>query len=161
MPERHPVRQGAAAVQLRVSGASFETIATTLGLSGGAPAALRVVTDELASHGEDSKDARERLRAETNMVLDAALHSCSGKAMNPEHDEHLVALRTLITVLDRRAKLNGLDAPTEMIVHNPTQTEIDQWVASMVQQTMPDVDEDDDIIEGEVISESFVVPVDA
>lgn len=153
-------RQGPAAVQLRVSGASFATIADTLGLSD-ARAALRLVTDELAAQGEEALDARARLRAETNMALDAALDSVWTKAMDPDNDEHLTALRTMMTVLDRRAKLNGLDAPTEMIVHNPTQTEIDQWVATMVEQTMPSVEEDDDMIEGEVITDSFETPADA
>lgn len=158
-------RQGPAAVQLRVSGASFQDIADTLGLSS-AKAAIRLVTTELASHEEENRDARERLRAETNMALDQALQSVSGKALDPQCDEHLTALRTMMTILDRRAKLNGLDAPTELVVHNPTETEIDQWVAMQVESAMPGVEEADadellGIVEGEVISDSEDASVEA
>lgn len=142
--------QGAAAVQLRVSGASFADIAQTLGLAT-ARAAMRVVTNELAAQFDDDGTERERLRRETNMQLEACIQSVFVKAADPTHDEHLPAVRTLVAVLDRRARLMGLDAPTEVTVHNPTQTEIDQWVATMVQHAMPGVEEDDDIVEGEVI----------
>jgi hypothetical protein len=146
---RELATSGTAAVQLRVSGASFADIATTLGLSKPRDA-VRLVSNELARQAEEDTDERDRLRRETNMQLEACIKSVYRKATNPESDEHLPAVRTLITVLDRRAKLNGLDAPTEVLVHNPTQTELDQWVAMMVEQSMPNIEEGD-IIEGEII----------
>tara|TARA_R110002126_G_scaffold157135_1_gene304641 strand:+ start:500 stop:979 length:480 start_codon:yes stop_codon:yes gene_type:complete len=133
---------GAAAVQLRVSGASFQDIARTLGLSN-AKAAIRIVTTELANLAEEDSDARTRLRKETNMQLDELVQSVRHKALNPADDEHLPAIRTMLAVLDRRAKLNGLDAPTELIVHNPTQTEIDNWVATMIESAMPNIEQAD------------------
>lgn len=133
---------GAAAVQLRVSGASFADIAMTLGLRN-AKAALKAVTDELSEQGEKDEDKRERLRAETNMALDSMLQGLYDKAHDPADPEHLPAIRTAVTLLDRRARLNGLDAATEVLVHTPTQTEMDQWVASIVQRSMPTVQEAD------------------
>jgi len=150
-----PARLGAAAVQLRISGASFDDIARTLGLSS-ARAALTTVTRALADQTEEDSDERRRLRTETNMQLEACIASVMGKATDRNDPEHLPAVRTLVSVLDRRAKLNGLDAPTEVTVHNPTMTEIDNWVSMAVRQSMPtvveaDTDEMLGIIDAEVI----------
>jgi hypothetical protein len=35
-------------------------------------------------------------------------------------------------MVDRHARLLGLDMPTEVVVYTPTTSEIDQWVASMI-----------------------------
>jgi hypothetical protein len=137
-----PVRMGAAAVQLRVSGASYADIADTLGLAN-PRAALNAVTRELALQGEDDPEGRDELRRVESARLDALLQGVMSKAIDPNHDEHLVAVRTAVTIIDRRIKLYGLDAPTEMIVHTPTQTELDAWVAAMVTHTMPSIREAD------------------
>jgi hypothetical protein len=152
-----PTRIGAAAVQLRVSGASFEDIATTLGLRN-ARAALTAVTRELEAQAKLDVHNRDRLRQEESMRLEALMASVWAKATDPDCDEHLPAIRTAVTIIDRHARLHGLDAPSEVVVHTPTQTEMDQWVATMVAHTMPQLVEadvidldDDDIIEGDVV----------
>lgn len=149
---------GPAAVQLRAAGASLEDVADTLAL-GNARQALSIIQKELARQGEQNADARDRLRRETNEMLDELIWSTYGKAVDPNDPEHLVAVRAMVTVLDRRAKLNGLDAPTEIALHNPTQTELDRWVAAMVEGAMPAIEDasaDDllGIIDVEVIEES-------
>lgn len=135
---------GAAAVQLRLSGASFADIADILGLSN-SKAALKAVERELAAQSSENEDEKARLRRETSMRLEKLIESVWTKATEPSDPEHLPALRTAVTIIDRHAKLHGLDQPSEVIVHTPTQTELDQWVAAMVANTMPD------IIEGEVV----------
>lgn len=137
---------GAAAVQLRLSGASFADIADILGLSN-SRAALRAVERELAAQSSANEDEKARLRRETSMRLEALIYSVWDKATDPDCDEHLPAIRTAVTIIDRHAKLHGLDQPSEVIIHTPTQTELDQWVAAMVSHTMPD------IIEGDVIDD--------
>lgn len=52
-------------------------------------------------------------------------------------------MRAAVTIIDRRIRLYGLDAPTEITVHNPTQTELEQWVAQMVTHVMPALQEPD------------------
>lgn len=133
---------GAAALHLRVNGASYADIAMTLGLAS-ARSALHVVTDELAEAGQLDTDAKERLRAEESARLEALMGSVMTKALDPEHPEHLVAVRAAVTVIDRHIKLHGLDAPSEVIVHTPTQTELENWVATMVHHTMPQLEEAD------------------
>jgi len=74
---------------------------------------------------------------------------------------HDRALRTI----DRWIKLYGLDAPTEVIVHSPTQDQIEAFVARVVTHGRPepvggdifDEDADDsEVIDIEVIDESEV-----
>ncbi len=146
---------GAAALQLRVSGASFDDVARTLGLSS-AKAAIRTVTNELAARAEEDVDGRTRLRAEQSMALEELRKGVWDKATDPESDEHIPAIRTAVTIMDRQAKLHGLDAPSEVVVHTPTQTELDQWVSTMVRSTMPTVEmADPDVMLGIIEVESF------
>jgi hypothetical protein len=146
-----PARTGAAAVQLRVSGASYSDIALTLGLRN-ARTALTMVTKELALQGEGEDDARDRLRNEESARLMHLLGPVMTRASDVMDPEHLAAVRTAVTIIDRRIKLLGLDAPTEITIHTPTQTELDNWVTAMVVEAMPNAAlEEPDIIEGEVI----------
>jgi hypothetical protein len=55
-------------------------------------------------------------------------------------------------MVDRHARLLGLDMPTEVIVYTPTASEIDAWVASMIQTAT--------VIDGEV-EEADVLAVEA
>jgi len=137
-----PVSTGAAAVQLRLSGTSYVDIAHTLGLRD-ARAALTLVTRELAAQADENSEDRDQLRREAAAQLDELLVGVMDKASDPYNDEHLVAVRAAVTIIDRRIKLYGLDAPTEITVHNPTATELDQWVATMVRHTMPALEEPD------------------
>lgn len=164
MPTTTVVRSthaGAAAVQLRVSGASFADIAATLGMSDAA-AALRAVERELAAQGHMNADARDRLRAETSARLEWCMSLAAERAENRQDPEQLAAIKTMVSIIDRYSRLHGLDQPTEVVVHTPTATELEQWVATMVRTTMPQLEEADVIDLGdEDIEETVSVgPVD-
>lgn len=131
-----PARVGAAAVQLRVSGASFAEIADTLGLAD-ARSAIMAVHRELAD-SLDSDD-RDQQRAEESARLLELLGPMMDRAADPTDPEQIAATRTAVTIIDRRIKLFGLDAPTEIAIHTPTATELEQWVAGMVATSMPSV----------------------
>ena len=131
-----PARMGAAAVSLRVNGTSYEDIAMTLGLSS-PRAALTLVSRELAIESEEMDEERDALRRVESARLDELLLSVMEKATDPDNGEHLPAAKVALSIIDRRIKLFGLDAPTEITVHNPTATELDNWVATMVQHSMP------------------------
>jgi hypothetical protein len=131
---------GPAAVKLRVEGASYSDIADTLGLSS-PRAALAVITDHLAVEcGADDKD---QMRREITAKLNTLLVAVWGKATNPDHIDQLPAIGRAVSIIDRTIRLHGLDAPTEVVVHTPTATEIEQWIASMVASTMPQLQEPD------------------
>jgi hypothetical protein len=72
------------------------------------------------------------MRAENAARIERLLRGVWRKATDEEHPEHLLAVRVAQGLIDRHIKLYGLDAPTEVVVHNPTATEIDQWVAGMI-----------------------------
>lgn len=142
-------RLGAAAVTLRTAGASYADIADTLGLA--TPnAALNVITEHLAIDipVEDKDHMRREITAQLNELLTAVWI----KATDPEHLEQLAAVGRAVSIIDRKVRLHGLDAPTELVVHTPTQTEIENWITHMVKGTMPALEEAD-IVDVEVVDE--------
>ena len=81
------------------------------------------------------------------------------KAIDPDNPDHLLAVTKARELVDRHARLYGLDAPTEVVVHNPTQTELEAWVTRLLAETEPRV-VGYDIIAGEVESSSLSEPGD-
>lgn len=132
--------EGAAAVALRVAGASFADIATTLGLSS-PRRALQVVEQELADRVTDADVDVQR--AEASARLEALMASVWPKASNPDDPEHLPAVKTAVGIVDRHIRLHGLDRPSEVIVHTPTSQELETWVAAMASIGVPEVVEAD------------------
>lgn len=127
-------RTGAAALALRLSGAGYDDVASALGLPS-AQAARDAAEEALAARAWDDRDGRVRLRAENGARLERLLRSVWGKATNEDHPEHLPAVRVARELIDRYSRLFGLDAPSEVIIHNPTASEIEQWVAQMLAES--------------------------
>lgn len=151
MSRRRQAGTGSAVVALRVQGASFAEIAEQLGLAG-ATAASRIYLEELGGHLTDEQ--RQQARVEAALRLEALLRSTWGKASSPEHPEHLKAVQTAGALVDRLIRLQGLDAPTEVIVHNPTTREIEAWVQRIVEQaTDVGVAETDPFVDAEIVED--------
>ena len=146
MSELVSSRTSRAAVALRLAGASYLEIADTLGYADDAEARNAVERD-LAAMSVRDVEGRDRLRAEEAARLERLLRSVWSKAVDANNAEHLSAARTALAIVDRHAKLLGLDVPSEVIVHNPTTIEIDRWVADRViemQDQLP-------VVEAEVV----------
>jgi hypothetical protein len=141
-------RKANAAVQLALSGATWDEIAVALGYPTARTA--RVATEKALEKLLQNQDDREKMRKVASLRLDRLLRSVWGKAINPEHPDHLIAVTKAREIIDRHAKLFGLDAPTEVVVHTPTQQELEHWVSQVVLAINPSVEEYD-ILEGEVI----------
>ena len=122
-------RQGAAAVALRLAGASFAEVADALGLANPTTARTMVVAHLALTVPDD--ESREAMRQEESHRLERLLRGVWGKATDPGHPEHLPAAKVALSIIDRHARLHGLDSPAEVVVHSPTATEIDAWVASL------------------------------
>lgn len=148
-----PTLVGPAAVKLRVEGASYADIADTLGLTSPS-AALAVIVDHLAV--DIPTDDKDHMRREITASLDALLRGVWSRATDPMAEDQLAAVGRAVSILDRKIRLHGLDAPTEVVVHTPTATEIEQWIASMVAHTMPALQEPDivDVIDVESSEET-------
>lgn len=141
---RDGTRAGAAAVELRVSGASFADIAVTLALSS-ATEALRLVERELGTHL--SSDDIEIARAEASERILGLLSSLWDKANDSGDPEHLPAARMALALVDRHIRLHGLDKPAQIEVYTPLASEVDRVLAQIVTATMPTV------VEADVIGE--------
>lgn len=141
-------RKADAAVQMRLAGATWAEIATALGYP--TPRQALVSTERALVKQLDSNDDREKMRKLAGARLERLLRSVWPKAINPDDPDHLIAISKAREILDRHAKLFGLDAPTEVIVHKPTTVELESWVARVLAFNSPQVVEYD--ILGEVIS---------
>jgi hypothetical protein len=146
---RARTRKANASVQLALAGANWDEIATAMGYPTGRTAKVAV---ERALEKQLTSTDREILRRFTNARLERLLRSVWPKAINPDHPDHLIALTKARDLIGDHRKLYGLDAPTEVVVHNPTAHELEQWVSRVVTQSLPQVTEYD-ILEGEVITD--------
>jgi len=139
-------RKASAAIQMRLAGATWEEIAIGLGYPTARQALVateRALVKQLASD-ED----RDKMRKIAGARLERLLRSVWPKAIDPDHPDHLLAVTKAREIVDRHAKLYGLDAPQEVIVHAPTRTELEAWVARVIAVGQPPVVEYD-ILEGD------------
>lgn len=144
-------RQGSAALGLRLAGAGYDEIAETLGFEH-AWAAREAVEATLANRALSDRDGRERLRAEEGARLLRLLRSVWQKATDTDSPEHLPAVKVAADLIARHTRLYGLDAPSEIVVHSPTASEIDRWVAALVSSTTEPLRQMElDVVEAEVV----------
>lgn len=136
-------RRADAAIALRAAGANFGDIADNLGY----PDARAVSTAiELRLADTVGEQDRATMRELASVRLERLLRAVWLAAVDPNNPQHLAANARAQDLIGRHAKLWGLDAPTEVVVHNPTASEIDAWV-SKVMSAKPQ------IIEAEVVGE--------
>lgn len=139
-PTRARERKANAAVELKVAGATWEEIARVLGYP--TPRAAIVATERALEKRLLAED-RDKMRAMAGQRLEKLLRSVWAKATDPYHPEHLLGVSRARDIIDRHAKLFGLDAPTEMVVHTPTMQEMERWAAQMLTEQAPAVQEAD------------------
>lgn len=133
-------RKANAAIALRIAGATWSEIALTVGY----PTARAALTaTEKALEKQLQTEDRDVLRNLVGARLDRLLRSTWTKATDEDHPEHLIALTKAREVLSDHRKLYGLDAPTEIVVHSPTLSEIEQWVTRVAKTSLPAVEEFD------------------
>ena len=140
-------RKANAAIQMRLGGARYDEIAEVLGFPTARQALVaveRTLEKELKASGD-----RDAMRRMAGARLERLLRGVWAKAIDPNHPDHLVAVQKARELVDRHAKLFGLDSPTEIVVHSPTASELEAWVSRVVAVGMPQVQEYD-IIDGEI-----------
>lgn len=143
--------RGRTVVALRLAGASFSEIADSQGLSN-ASMARRVFEEAVADSLEDTDLKKARHLA--NLQLDRLLQSVWGKATNSKNPDQNTYIRSALSILDRKAKLNGIDAPQRVEVYTPEQQEREAWVKAMLEKVSPEaMAEEEDIIDAEVIGD--------
>lgn len=148
-------RKANAALQMRTTGADWDEIAQVLGYPSGRDA--QVATERALEKELQTETSRKHLRHLASRRLEALLRSTWDKATNPNHPDHLAAVDRARSIVDRHAKLHGYDAPTEFVVNTPTTAQIEEWVAGMLQQSGPAIEEAD-IFDAEIIEDSAETP---
>lgn len=133
-------RRAQAAVTLKIAGASYGEIADTLGYSSPSRALTAVETELARAATTTDKD---KVREVNGRRYERLLRSLWVKASDPDHPEHLAAVRTAADIISRHSRLFGAEAPTEVVVHSPTTAELERWVASVMATGQPPVIEYD------------------
>lgn len=134
-------RKASAAIQLRKAGASWEEVAEVIGFPT-ARAAL-VATERALERELKTEESQKYMRTLAGQRLERLLRGVWAKAINDEHPEHLAAVDRARQIIDRHSKLYGLDAPTEFVVHSPTQAELERWVSTVIATQQPALEEAD------------------
>lgn len=148
-----PPTRAAAAVKMAVEGVSYTDIARTLDYE--SPAAAKKAVWSSIGDVEIDADEVKRKRDLMGRGLGRLLSSCMRRGTNPHDPDHLAYARTCLAIMDRQARLYGLDAPTNLVVHTPTQQQINEYVQHVRQlQIVQAGDVEADIIEGEVVADA-------
>ena len=141
-------RKADAALSMKMSGATWSEIALTLGYPTPRQAMLQVEKALVRQLNEDEDKAK--MRQVSGARLERLLRGIWNKAINPNDPEQMTAVSRARELIADHAKLYGLNAPTEVTVHSPTNSELEDWVLQMTATMVPDVEEPD-IYDAEVI----------
>lgn len=138
----------------RVEGASWEQAAAAAGYSNAANCmrSVRRVYDALPPVDREHQRALWRDRLEL----------LYRQAVVDVQEQRPGAIAAAVRIAQIAAKLDGLDAPTQIDVTNPTTREIEAWIDSVLAQSRPVLVEgdifnpegDDDIVEADVVDEA-------
>lgn len=153
---RARLRKSNAAIQMRLAGASWAEISLALGYP--TPRAALVAVEKALERELHSQGDRDNMRRLAGARLERLLRGVWPKATDPEHPEHLYAMTKAREIIAEHAKLYGLNAPTEIVVHNPTQAELEKWVSLVLTGSTPHTVIEADIIDAETVEEPRALP---
>ena len=141
-----PKARAEAAVALKIAGATYSDIAKTVGYSSASVARQAVERSLAGTVGEEDRAKMRLLEAKR---LERLLRSVWSRSTDPSDPEHLSYVRASLSIIDRHIRLHGLDAPQQMVVYSPAQSEIEAWVAGMSRQVIAGMPLEADIIDGD------------
>lgn len=150
-PDRK-VRKALSVLQLKEMGYQFDEIAEILNLPD-AHTAEDEFNKGLARFLKEDPESRARLRVLANRRLEWLLRSVWKKAIDPDHDEQMVAQQRALAIIERHIKLYGLDSATKVDVEiTPSEDELKRFVATLVamKQDHPE--------EGDIFAPKIVEP---
>lgn len=137
-----------AAVAMRIGGASYSDIARTLEYSSAYRA--RSAVERALAQAADSPEERDQQRVLIDRRLSRLLQSVMGKAVNPKDPEHLAYNARALAIVDRQAKLHGVDAPTQTVVYTPDSEKVERYIAEILTLAQADRrDAEADIIDAD------------
>lgn len=159
--ERARDRKANAALQLHIGkdgqgGEDWDTIAEVLGYPSARHA--RIATERaLEKELHDHPATVSRMRLLANKRLEQMLRAVWAKATDPGCDEQLTAITRAREIIADHRRLYGLDEATKVEVSSPTDHELQVWVAGVIKNTVPQLEEADifgDILDAEIVTSS-------
>lgn len=139
-------RKGIAAMELYIRTRSWERAAEGAGYP--TPRAARVAAEKaLEKEFKENSRSQEFMRKYAAKHLDILMGSLAVKTSDPNHPEHLAAIKTARELLSTQAKLLGLDAPTKLSLVDPTQEQIESFLNEKIGPRT--TDEEADIFDAE------------
>lgn len=136
------------AVALRIWGATYSEIAQKCEYTSATNARLAVERALAATVGDEDREQRRHIEARR---LERLLRAVMPKATDENDPEQISYVRASLAIIDRHARLYGLDAPQEVVLYNPTQMEMENWIADKTALLQQDLPEEANVIEGQVI----------
>jgi len=139
-----------AAVALRIAGAGYTSIAKTLGYS--SPTRARSAVERALAATADAAEDRGHMVELIDRRLNRLLQAHMGKALDVNNPEQLQYSARALAIIDRQAKLHGVDAPTKVQV-----TPSDEYIRDYLHKVSPlaaaqaQVEEYDILSEGEMM----------
>lgn len=113
---------------LWVRGANYPDIADEFGVS---VATARMAVERVLADSFDDNEDKTKQRHRIVLQLDAFLRSVVDRALDQDNEQQLAYLRTALSVVDRKARLLGLDAPVNIQLGLPSKDELDEWVSAV------------------------------
>lgn len=147
-PQEDPTR-AAAALRLKLMGASFEDIAQALDFAN-ATSAQRAVEQALARSADEYGD-KERLRNLLNARMERVMEVCFARALAKNNPDQVAYMRTLAVYIDRMSKMNGLEQAATVVI-TPGFEEIYTW-AKKFHET---VSAEPLVLEAEIVEEDIL-----
>jgi hypothetical protein len=112
-------------VNLKLAGASYTEIAQIAGYSSATKA--RQAVERVLAAAADSPEDREKMRVLASRRINRLLQSVMGKAVDPKDPQHLAYNARALALIDRDAKLFGVDAPTQIQI-TPNDAYIEEYI---------------------------------
>jgi len=142
-----------AAVALRISGANYTNIAKVLGYSSAYRA--RMAVERALAATADSPEERDQQKVLADRRYSRLLQSVMGKAVDPTDPQHLAYNQRAAYLVERLAKLHGLDQQVLQVHVTQTDEAIKEYVKQMTAlSTAVDQAQEAEIIdEGEILEQ--------
>jgi hypothetical protein len=113
---------------LWLAGATYVEIAAQMHVR--VPKVRLMIEKALADTVDDDED-RTIQRQRASLQLDRYLRSIAVKALDSESPDQPMYLRLALQITDRKIRLQGLDAPTAVMITQPSDIELREWVAAV------------------------------
>lgn len=138
-----------AALSLWTAGANYADIAAQFNFR--TPALAQMAIERALAESVDDTTDRTKLRRRMSLTLDRLLRSVMPKAINPDNEEQLPAVRVALTIVERYSRLNGLDAPTQIEINGPDSEQFQMFVQAAARGMGLDIPEEADIFSDEYV----------